>query len=192
MYLPLRKWNKNPSRRHKKQCRKPCLTKQALSHQTPLFHHRFPQHKYNIILKWNIQESLFSYYKNLMIRWHKITHMWRVSSHRHEPFHIVFRTFMLGEYINLSYIMIVNRELKHTQVVWSMDNNWKVDVVIFDALITSPTNLKAPVLEIKTKDYEWKVSNNYATKRRTFLISGCHPWLKNICARATQKPCVGF
>ena len=74
--------------------------------------------------------------------------------------------------------MIVNRELKHTQVVWSMDNNWKVNVVIFDALITSPTNLKAPVLEIKTKDYEWKVSNNYATKRRTFLISGCHPWLK--------------
>ena len=32
-----------------------------------------------------------------------------------------------------------------------MDNNWKVDVVIFDVLITSPTNLKAPVLEIKTK-----------------------------------------
>ena len=88
--------------------------------------------------------------------------------------------------------MIVNRELKHRQIVWSMDNNWKVNVVIFDALITSPTNLKAPVLEIKTKDYKWKVSNNYATKRRTFLISGCHPWLKNICARATQKPCVGF
>ena len=99
---------------------------------------------------------------------------------------------MLGEYINLSYIMIVNRELKHRQVVWSMDNNWKVDVVIFDALITSPTNLKAPVLEIKTKDYKWKVGNNYATKRRTFLISGCHPWLKNICARAIQKPYVGF
>ena len=100
--------------------------------------------------------------------------------------------FMLGEYINLSYIMIVNRELKHTQVVWSMDNNWKVNVVIFDALITSPTNLKALVLEFKTKDCEWKIGNNYATKRRTFLISGCHPWLKNICARAIQKPCVGF
>ena len=127
-----------------------------------------------------------------MIRWRKITHTWRVSSHRHEPFHIIFRTFMLGEYINLSYIMIVNRELKHRQVVWSMDNNWKVNVVIFDALITSPTNLKALVLEFKTKDYEWKVGNNYATKRRTFLISGCHPWLKHICARAIQKPCVGF
>ena len=82
--------------------------------------------------------------------------MWHVSSHRHEPFHIVFRTFMLGEYINLSYIMIVNRELKHRQVVWSMDNNWKVDVVIFDALITSPTNLKAPVLEFKKKRLQMK------------------------------------
>ena len=130
---PLKKMKQNPSRRHKKQCRKPCLTKQALSHQTPLFHHRFPQHKYNIILKWNIQESLFAYYKNLMIRWHKITHTWRVSSHRHEPFHIVFRTFMLGEYINLSYIMIVNREqtsiLIHGQQLegeccyfWCIDN----------------------------------------------------------------------
>ena len=35
-----------------------------------------------------------------------------------------------------------------------MDNNWKVDVAIFDVLRTSPTNLKAPVLEIKTKDYK--------------------------------------
>ena len=50
--------------------------------------------------------------------------------------------------------MIVNKELKHRQVVGSMDNNWKVNVVIFDALITSPTNLKTPVLEIKTKDYK--------------------------------------
>ena len=50
--------------------------------------------------------------------------------------------------------MIVNKELKHRQVVSSLDNNWKVDVVIFDVLITSPTNLKAPVLEIKTKDYK--------------------------------------
>ena len=32
-----------------------------------------------------------------------------------------------------------------------MDNNWKVNVVIFDALITSPTNLKALVLEFKQK-----------------------------------------
>ena len=80
--------------------------------------------------------------------------------------------------------MIVNRELKHTQVVWSMDNNWKVNVVIFDALITSPTNLKALVLEFKTKDCEWKVGNNYATNRRTFLISGCHPRLYSPWAEA--------
>ena len=48
------------------------------------------------------------------------------------------------------YIIIVNRELKHRQVVWSMDNNWKVNVVNFDALLTSPPNLKALVLEFKT------------------------------------------
>ena len=57
---------------------------------------------------------------------------------------------MLRQYINLSYIIVVNRELKHRQVVWSMDNNWKVNVVIFDALLTSPPNLKALVLEFKT------------------------------------------
>ena len=47
-------------------------------------------------------------------------------------------------------MVIVNRELKHRQVVWSMDNNWKVNVVIFDALLTSPPNLKALVLAFKT------------------------------------------
>ena len=31
-----------------------------------------------------------------------------------------------------------------------MDNNWKVNVVIFDALLTSPPNLKALFLAFKT------------------------------------------
>ena len=37
-----------------------------------------------------------------------------------------------------------------------MDNNWKVNVVIFDALLTSLPNLKALVLEflVLNMDYE--------------------------------------
>ena len=53
----------------------------------------------------------------------------------------------------ITSIIIVNRELKHRQVVWSMDNNWKVNVVIFDALLTSPPNLKALFLAFKTYNY---------------------------------------
>ena len=43
-------------------------------------------------------------------------------------------------------------------------------LLFFDALITSSTNLKAPVVEIKTKDYKWKVSNNIMQQ------SGEHFW----------------